>query len=145
MKFYIDNLGKMDYSGLTMQNLKLLKRKIEAEIESLNAELDTINKALEIQSKHAKPGRFDIDLKSVKSGNGFADPEEIEKAIMGITGDFQSEDVPKHMQEILAGKTASSNAIGTALHQLIKAGKLQYVRERAGRRPAIYRKAGKSH
>ncbi len=72
----------------------------------------------------------------------FPEPEEIEKAILKLNGDFKAKDVPEAVKAMFSDKRAGSpNAISTVLHQMIEQEKLVYVRIRRGRRPAIYRKA----
>jgi hypothetical protein len=142
MKIYIDNIGKIGYLSLSMQNLKVIKVEIENKIQALNQELEVINRALEIQSKHSstKSEVIESDLEQFKNGNAFPEPEEIEKAILGIKESFKAEDVPAFVVKTFPHRTkCSKNAVATGLYQLIKNGKLEYVRKRAGRRPAIYR------
>jgi hypothetical protein len=125
-----------------MFNLRATKAEIEKKIQALNQELEVINRALEIQSKHnsVKPDAVEPDLDKFNNGKAFAEPEEIEKAILATKDSFKAEDVPAIVTKMFPHRTeCAQNAVPTVLYQLIKREKLEYVRERAGRRPAIYR------
>ncbi len=59
-----------------------------------------------------------------------------------MNGDFQKEDVRDALNAAYPNKAkCTDNEIAVVLYKLIKDEKLRYVRERKGRRPAIYHKS----
>lgn len=139
MNFYIDTIGKPYYSGLSMQNLKEIKKKLEDRLRVLQHDLGTINQAIDVEER--LNGSSDTEfLDNLRKGDLFLEGEEIERVILKMPGDFTSKGVQAAIEASFPGRTASANAVATALHQLINAKKLRYFRERKGQRPAIYRK-----
>lgn len=141
MNFTIDNLALEVYCEIPMQNLKELKKQLEDQIQELHNKVNIIDQAILISENPTGSGMLDSVAEARRSATSFLEPEEIEKAILKINSDFKNSDVPDELKATCPGRNFSDNAINTALHQLIKAKKLRYVRERKGRRPAIYHKA----
>lgn len=136
MKFNLDNLATIHYSNFTMQNLKVIKAEIEEKIRGLQNDLDVVNNALKIQKKHSGAKFVNGDF---PTEDNFPSNEEIEEAILKIKAEFRAKQVPAIIQKTFPDRTrCSPNAVAFALHKLIKEKKLEYVRERAGRTPAIY-------
>lgn len=140
MTIYLDNLGIECYGNFTMQNLKVAKSEIEAKIKILVEELEVINRALNIQEKYGKNGKdsgHEKNATSITRGS-FLDSDEIEAAILSINGNFKLKDIEEAASSMFSNKRVSRNAISTVLLKLIGEKKLEYVRERSGRTPAIY-------
>jgi len=123
-----------------MQNLKVIKAELEEKIEDLNEELEVINKALEIQEKHSSKSKENGAgfAKNVNPEKRFAQPEEIEKAILAIDGDFKAKEVEEAIKSVRK-LNIGPNAVAIALFKLVNQTKqIEYIRERSGRTAAIY-------
>jgi hypothetical protein len=146
MKFIkntIDNIGLMDYSEFTMQDLKQLIQEIDDQMTSLQSKRNVLLQAMEIE-KELKSGApmSVIPDGALRRRDVFPEPEEIEKAILTLKGEFKSEDAAYAVKEMFPEKKKSpKTSISTVLYQLIQSKKLKYVRERQGRRGAVYVKA----
>lgn len=140
MKVFIDNLLDWPYS-LSMENTKEIKKKLEMQLGQIQRDLAIIAEYERIGERYSDENvaKFNSELAKMKSGESFLDQEEIEKIILKMKGDFKNTDVAAKLEEVFPNATVSKSAIQTALYRLKQLKKIMYVREREGRRPAIYR------
>jgi hypothetical protein len=137
-------MALIPYSSFNMSELKLLLKQIDERMNVLQHQRGILQQALEVE-KNLKSNNGDdsvFQIQNSRSSQVFPEPEEIEKAILKITGNFKADEAMLAVTGMFPEKqTPPGNAVATVLYQLIKSDKLRYVRERAGRRPAIYHKA----
>ncbi len=127
-----------------MAELTSLLQQIDNQIAALQSKRTTLTEALKIKDEFKNNSLIEAipDLENSPRSQIFLEPEEIEKAILKISGNFKTGDVQDALNAAYPNKAkCSKNAIATALYRLIKTNKLRYIRERAGQRPAIYHKA----
>ncbi len=129
-----------------MSELNLLLQRIDQQIAILEKEKLAVKEVLKIESRHKNGNTkafIDEMLNSRNSDSAaiFAEPEEIERAILKINGNFKLKDIPASILTMFPKKTFTKNAITTTLNRLINTKKLYFVQERNGRTPAIYHKA----
>jgi hypothetical protein len=146
MKIYLANIGEKAYAGFNMSELNLLLQRIDQQIAILEKEKLAVKEVLKIESRHKNGNTkafIDEMLNSRNSDSAaiFAEPEEIERAILKINGNFKLKDIPASILTMFPKKTFTKNAITTTLNRLINTKKLYFVQERNGRTPAIYHKA----
>jgi len=111
---------------------------IKAELER---QLSVINEALKIHSKlkESNGNENRSDVETTEDRRTFLSSEDIERAIMEINGNFSAKDVPQAVSRKFPDKIHyNENSIASSLHKLITEDKLRYVRERSGRKGAIY-------
>ena len=119
------------YYDWDMNELQILKKE-------LLKKLDTINEALQIQAEWNQSGK-NGDTKPIS-----LDSDDIEKVILGMDGNFSAKEIPQAIRKQFKRKPDyKDSVIPTVLYKLVSDGKLEYVRERSGRKAAIYRRTHK--
>lgn len=132
----------MAYRGFTMKELDSILKDIDAQIATLQKKREAVLITKDLQEGKTTIAPDTTPNPDSRRRDVFPEPEEIEKVILGIKGEFKADDVAEMVKEKHTDKKMpTQNSVAVVLYQLIQSKKLRYHRERRGRRPAIYIKS----
>lgn len=137
-------MATIPHGKFTMAELTSILQQLDEQISALQSKRNILTEALKIEREIKNTPLTDStpNLENSRRSQIFLEPEEIEKTILKMNGEFKADDVQDALNVAYPNKAkCSKTAVATSLYRLIQLNKLKYVRERAGRRPAIYRKA----